>query len=136
MAERFERHRQPWRQDEIQKLHQLAAKGMSLKVLAKALTPDLGVTNYVNLTASPIDANTNNNRASVITEIRGIANLALGVTVNPNPALATSNLTYTLSVTNLGPWPATDVLLTNPVPAGLSYVEIEPGHFVACHLAE
>jgi DNA-binding NarL/FixJ family response regulator len=39
MAEtRFERHRQPWRQDEIQKLHQLAGKGMSLKAIAKALT--------------------------------------------------------------------------------------------------
>ena len=38
MSERFERHRQPWRQDEIQKLHQLAGKGMSLKAIAKALT--------------------------------------------------------------------------------------------------
>jgi DNA-binding NarL/FixJ family response regulator len=38
MSERFERHRQPWRQDEIQKLHQLATKGMSLKAIAKALT--------------------------------------------------------------------------------------------------
>jgi len=38
MTERFERHRQPWRQDEIQKLHVLAGKGMSLKAIAKALT--------------------------------------------------------------------------------------------------
>ena len=38
MAERFERHRQPWKQDEIQKLHQLAGKGMSLRGIAKALT--------------------------------------------------------------------------------------------------
>ena len=38
MAERFERHRQPWRQDEVQKLHMLATKGMSLKAIAKALT--------------------------------------------------------------------------------------------------
>jgi DNA-binding NarL/FixJ family response regulator len=38
MGERFERHRQPWRQDEIQKLHQLAGKGMALKAIAKALT--------------------------------------------------------------------------------------------------
>lgn len=38
MAERFERHRQPWTSDEIQKLHRLAAKGMSLKAIAKALT--------------------------------------------------------------------------------------------------
>ena len=38
MAERFEGHRQPWRQDEIQKLHTLAKKGMALKAIAKALT--------------------------------------------------------------------------------------------------
>jgi hypothetical protein len=38
MGERFERHRQPWRQDEIQKLHLLAGKGMSLRAIAKALT--------------------------------------------------------------------------------------------------
>jgi hypothetical protein len=38
MAERFERHRQPWTSDEIQKLHTLAKKGMPLKQMAKAMT--------------------------------------------------------------------------------------------------
>jgi hypothetical protein len=39
MAEgRFERHRQPWTSDEIQKLHTLAKKGMPLKAMAKAMT--------------------------------------------------------------------------------------------------
>lgn len=38
MAERFERHRQPWTSDEIQKLHLLAKKGMPLKSIAKAMT--------------------------------------------------------------------------------------------------
>lgn len=38
MADRFERHRQPWRPDELQKLHTLAKKGMPLKAIAKALT--------------------------------------------------------------------------------------------------
>ena len=38
MSEKFERHRQPWRTDEIQKLHTLAKKGMPLKSIAKALT--------------------------------------------------------------------------------------------------
>ena len=38
MAEKFERHRQPWRQDEVQKLHTLAKKGMPLRAIAKALT--------------------------------------------------------------------------------------------------
>ena len=37
MAERFERHRQPWTSDEIQKLHVLAKKGMALKAIGKAL---------------------------------------------------------------------------------------------------
>ena len=38
MGEKFERHRQPWTSDEIQKLHRLAAKGMSTKGISKALT--------------------------------------------------------------------------------------------------
>lgn len=38
MAERFERHRQPWTSDELQKLHMFAKKGMSLKAIAKAIT--------------------------------------------------------------------------------------------------
>ena len=38
MAEGFVRHKQPWTSDEIQKLHRLAAKGMPLKAMGKALT--------------------------------------------------------------------------------------------------
>ena len=38
MAERFERHRQPWKSEEIQKLHTLAKKGVALRAIAKALT--------------------------------------------------------------------------------------------------
>lgn len=38
MAERFERHRQPWTGEEIDKLKILANKGMALKAIAKALT--------------------------------------------------------------------------------------------------
>jgi hypothetical protein len=38
MAENFQRHRQAWTSDEIQKLHRLAGKGMSLKAISKAMT--------------------------------------------------------------------------------------------------
>ena len=37
MKEKFERHRQPWRADELHKLKVLAGKGMALKAIAKAL---------------------------------------------------------------------------------------------------
>jgi len=35
---RFERHRQPWTSEELQKLKLLAGKGMALKAIAKAMT--------------------------------------------------------------------------------------------------
>ena len=38
MSDRFLRHKQPWTSDEVQKLHRLAGKGMSLKAMSKALT--------------------------------------------------------------------------------------------------
>jgi hypothetical protein len=38
MAERFERHRQPWTAEELEKLAVLAKKGMSLKAISKAMT--------------------------------------------------------------------------------------------------
>jgi DNA-binding NarL/FixJ family response regulator len=38
VSERFERHRQPWTGEELDKLKLLAKKGMALKAIAKALT--------------------------------------------------------------------------------------------------
>ena len=38
MGETFQRHRQAWTSDEIQKLHRLAEKGMSLRAISKAMT--------------------------------------------------------------------------------------------------
>ena len=37
MSERFEKHRQPWRSEEVGKLRTLAGKGRGLKEIAKAL---------------------------------------------------------------------------------------------------
>ena len=37
MPEKFERHRQPWKPEELATLRTLAAKGMGLKAIAKAL---------------------------------------------------------------------------------------------------
>ena len=37
MSERFERHKQPWKSEELATLRTLAAKGMGLKAIAKAL---------------------------------------------------------------------------------------------------
>jgi len=38
VKEQFERHRQPWKPEEIAKLHTLAKKGLGQKAIARALT--------------------------------------------------------------------------------------------------
>ena len=38
MGEKFERHKQAWTSEEVQKLHTLAKKGMPVRAIAKALT--------------------------------------------------------------------------------------------------
>jgi len=51
------------------------------------------------------------------------SDLSLALTAAPNPVLIGSNLTYTLSITNKGPATATNVIVTNILPALL---EISP----------
>ena len=55
-GETFERHRQPWTADEIQKLHTLAKKGMALKAIAKALKRSEESTCLLYTSPSPRDS--------------------------------------------------------------------------------
>ena len=52
----------------------------------------------------------------------GTNDLALFVSAAPNPVGVLSNLTYTLQVLNPGPASATGVIITNLLPAGVSFV--------------
>ena len=51
----------------------------------------------------------------------GSADLGVAVVASPDPVVATSNLTYTVSATNFGPAGATGVFLTNTLPPGVGY---------------
>jgi uncharacterized repeat protein (TIGR01451 family) len=92
--------------------------GQSILYNLGSLSPGAGVTitNVVTASASGLQTNTitagvpsasfniNDNSATVITAVNlPLAELAAGISVTPNPDVVTSNLTYTLSVTNLGP---------------------------------
>ncbi|HEY6168232.1 MAG TPA: DUF11 domain-containing protein, partial [Verrucomicrobiae bacterium] len=55
---------------------------------------------------------------TTISPVNQIADLALSGVGVPNPALVGSSLTYTFTVTNVGPNAATSVAFTNVVPAG------------------
>lgn len=50
-----------------------------------------------------------------------VADLAVSQTVAPNPVVTGSDLTYNITVTNNGPARATDVTVTDSIPAGTSF---------------
>jgi uncharacterized repeat protein (TIGR01451 family) len=68
--------------------------------------------------ATPNDAPLTNNSAIVTTDVVPAADLGLVATTSENPVLAGGTLTYSLAVTNAGPSDATNVSLTDTLPAG------------------
>jgi uncharacterized repeat protein (TIGR01451 family) len=54
------------------------------------------------------------------------ANLSLTKTASPNPGVTLANLTYRLTVTNNGPSPATNVVLTDSLPIGINFTSATP----------
>ena len=56
----------------------------------------------------------------------GSADLAITKTDSPDPVTAGNNLTYLLTVTNSGPAQATGVVVTDTIPAGVSFVSATP----------
>jgi uncharacterized repeat protein (TIGR01451 family) len=84
-----------------------------------AVTPTVEGTITATATAAaqepnPIPANST---ATVSTVVGPAADLALSLTGFPNPALAGSNVTYTVAVTNQGPSMATGVIVNELLPA-------------------
>ena len=51
-----------------------------------------------------------------------VVNLAVGMASAPGSVYSGATLTNTITVTNLGPDTATGVVLTNPLPAGVSFI--------------
>lgn len=57
------------------------------------------------------------------------SDLSVKVTATPNPVVAGSNLTYTVTVTNHGPWVANGIVLSNAIPAGAAFVSATSGTY-------
>ena len=53
--------------------------------------------------------------------------LGVALTASPSPILVGQNLSYTLTVTNLGPGSASGVMLTDTLPASVTFVSASPG---------
>jgi uncharacterized repeat protein (TIGR01451 family) len=79
------------------------------------------ITNTAEVAGDETDHNEANNTASVTTTVEAPA-ADLKVTKTASPAMLTpgAELTYTVTVENLGPSPATNTVLTDPIPAGVA----------------
>jgi len=80
------------------------------------------VSNTVNVTATETDPDTSNNSATATTTVNPAIDLAVTKTDSPDPVTVGNNLTYTVVVVNNGPSPASNVVLTDPLPANVSFV--------------
>jgi uncharacterized repeat protein (TIGR01451 family)/LPXTG-motif cell wall-anchored protein len=80
------------------------------------------VTNAVSVAAVG-DVNATNNGASVTVPVRKSADLELRSKVDsPDPVVAGQTLTYTLNFRNAGPSQAANVVLVDPLPAGVTLI--------------
>jgi uncharacterized repeat protein (TIGR01451 family) len=65
-----------------------------------------------------------NNTAIAPITVGQASDLAIGMTARPNPVVLNSNLTYQITVTNLGPNIATNVVVSQTLPIGINISSI------------
>jgi uncharacterized repeat protein (TIGR01451 family) len=96
------------------------APGITIDVDAPAEPQQL--TNTASVSSSSGDAFPANDSANETTTVTALADLALSKQANVGSVLPGAPVTYTLTVTNLGPSSAADLTLTDWLPAGSSFV--------------
>lgn len=82
----------------------------------------VSLTNTATLTATETEPNTANNIDTEISTVRGIADIVVTNFATPSTVLATSNFTYTVALTNRGPWPATSLAVTDTLPSAVTFL--------------
>jgi len=80
------------------------------------------ISGTASVTATESDSNLADNSATQPTTVQPQADLAVTKTDAPDPVRVGSNLTYTVTVSNGGPSAATNVVLTDTLPANVTFV--------------
>ena len=109
-------------------LGNVASGGSATVTLTVVPTVTGAIQDTATVTANENDNNLSNNTASVTETVLVNSalhtDLALGLLVSPDPALLGYDVAYTFTVTNNGPDPASGVVLTNLLPAGVTVVSL------------
>ena len=78
-------------------------------------------------TVTATDSGSNVGQTNCTISVTSVADLAVSSSLSLNPVTVDSNLTCSLTVTNIGPSPATGVTVSNSLPAGASLVSVSAG---------
>jgi uncharacterized repeat protein (TIGR01451 family) len=102
----------------------LAPGSYSGNLCVSSNDPDAGPGNETELVVVPVSL-----------EVTAGADLSVTLTDNPDPVAAGAQLSYTATVSNVGPSDAQDVQFSLPLPAGTSFVSATPSAGGSCNAA-
>ena len=101
------------------------------------------LTNAATVTATEVDPNSGNSNATATTNVIRSSDLVVTKSGAPDPVVAGTSLTYTLTTTNAGPSDATGVTVTDPLPVGVTLISATAtqgsctgGTTITCSLGE
>jgi uncharacterized repeat protein (TIGR01451 family) len=108
----------------------------TIVVNVNAATPNGStISNTATATSTTADPNPADNSYTAATTVQSRADLSVTKTDSPDPVIAGSNLTYTITVSNAGPSEASGVSLSDPIPANTTFVSAAqtsgPAHALA-----
>jgi len=97
------------------------------------------LSNTASVTSSTTDPDPGDNTVTETVAVNAQADLSIAKTDNPDPVVAGQSLTWTLAVSNAGPSTATNVLVTDALPDGVTLASATPsqgscGGGVSCSL--
>ncbi|MDT4896592.1 MAG: large repetitive protein [Acidobacteriota bacterium] len=105
----------------------LAANGtatftITVKVNSDSTLNNSSISNTATVNSTTRDDTPGNNSATATTTVRTPADLSITKTVSNATPNVDDNVTFTITVSNAGPFPATSVTVLDQLPSGLTYV--------------
>jgi uncharacterized repeat protein (TIGR01451 family) len=95
-------------------------------------SPGSTISNTASASTTTTDGTGNNNSSTADSQVVSSADVSVTKSDSPDPVTAGSDLTYTISVANDGPSPATGVTLTDDLPAGTTFVSASAPSGFSC----
>ena len=99
--------------------------------ISVVVRPDAGsegtITNSATVSSTTSDPDSGDRSPSVDTTVQPRADVSISKTDGPDPVVAGDQVTYTLAIANAGPSTATGVTVTDPIPAGTTFVSATGG---------